>query len=105
MTQFGEIVKQAQAMQERMQKAQQELADTEVCGEAGGGLVRVTMNCRHDARKVEIDPSLLADEREILEDLLAAAINDAARKIEEVTREKMGGLAGALNLPGIMPPS
>ncbi|MDA7995125.1 MAG: YbaB/EbfC family nucleoid-associated protein [Gammaproteobacteria bacterium] len=114
MTDIGNLVKQAQAMQERMQKAQQELAATEVCGEAGGGLVKVTMTCRHDARKIEIDPSLLSDggdsdNREVLEDLIAAAINDAVRKVEAVAGEKMGGLVSGLggaglNLANFKPP-
>ncbi|CAJ2377337.1 MAG: YbaB/EbfC family nucleoid-associated protein [Gammaproteobacteria bacterium] len=106
MTDIGNLVKQAQAMQERMQKAQQELAATEVCGEAGGGLVKVTMTCRHDARKIEIDPSLLSDggdsdNREVLEDLIAAAINDAVRKVEAVAGEKMGGLVSGLSGAGL----
>ena len=100
MTDFGALFKQAQAMQESMQKAQQELAATEVCGQAGGGLVKVTMTGRFDARSIEIDPSLLddarGDEREVLQELIAAAINDAARKIEKVREEKMGGLMGGL---------
>ena len=103
MTGLGNIVKQAQAMQERMQEAQKELAATEVCGQAGGGLVKVTMTCRFDARKIEIDPKLFGgdgdDDREVLEDLIAAAINDATRKSEKISQEKMGGLAA--NLPGL----
>lgn len=95
---LANLMKQAQAMQEKLQKAQEELARTEVCGEAGGGLVKVTMTCRHDANKVEIDPSLMDDDREVLEDLLAAAINDAVRKVEdasqEVMQERMGGMQG-----------
>lgn len=93
-------MKQAQAMQ----KAQQELANTEVCGQAGGGLVAVTMTCLHDVRKVEIDPALMDDDREVLEDLVAAGINDAVRKVEEVIREKMGGLTKGLNIPGLKLP-
>ena len=98
---LGNIMKQAQAMQENMQKAQQELADTEVHGQSGGGMVKVTMTCRHDMRKIEIDPALMEDDREVLEDLVAAAVNDAVRKIEQVTQEKMGGLTAGLNLPGL----
>ncbi len=101
---LGGIMKQAQAMQETMEKAQRELADTEVRGQSGGGLVSVTMTGRHDVRKVEIDPSLMSDEREILEDLVAAALNDAVRKVEQVTKEKMGGLASGLNIPGLKLP-
>ena len=98
---LGNIMKQAQAMQENMQKAQQELADTEVHGQSGGGMVKVTMTCRHDMRKIEIDPALMEDDREVLEDLVAAAVNDTVRKIEQVTQEKMGGLTAGLNLPGL----
>lgn len=101
---LGNIMKQAQAMQENMQKAQQELANTEVTGEAGGGLVKLTMTCRHDVRKVTIDPELFgdADDREVLEDLIAAAMNDAVRKVEKTAEEKMSGLAGGLgNLGGM----
>ena len=101
---LGNLMKQAQAMQETMHKAQAELADTEVRGQAGGGMVTVTMTCQHDVRKVEIAPALLEDEREVLEDLVAAGINDAVRKVDEVTREKMGGLAGGLNIPGLKLP-
>ena len=100
----GNLLKQAQAMQENMQKAQQELANTEVRGQAGGGMVAVTMTCRHDVRKVEIDPALMDDDREVLEDLVAACINDAVRKVEQVTREKMGGLTEGLNIPGLKLP-
>ena len=101
---LGDIMKQAQAMQETMQKAQQELAHTEVCGQSGGGLVTVTMTCRYDVRKIEIAPALMEDDREVLEDLVAAGINDAVRKIEQVTQEKMGGLTSGLNIPGLKLP-
>ena len=101
---LGNIMKQAQAMQESMQKAQAELASMEVCGEAGGGMVKVTMTCRHDVRRVEIDAALMNDEREVLEDLIAAAVNDAVRKVEEVTREKMGDFTEGLNIPGLKLP-
>ncbi|MGI9310005.1 MAG: YbaB/EbfC family nucleoid-associated protein [bacterium] len=104
MSGLSDIMKQAQAMQERMRKAQEELAGTEVRGEAGGGLVAVTMTGRHDVRRIEIDPTLMDDDREVLEDLIAAAVNDAVRKIEQATQEKMGGLMAGLpaglNLPG-----
>jgi hypothetical protein len=98
---LGNLMKQAQAMQENMQKAQAELAAIEVVGEAGGGLVKLTMTCRHDVRRVDIDPSLMSDpeDREMLEDLIAAAMNDAVRRVEKTTEEKMGGLAGGLNIP------
>jgi len=98
---LGNLMKQAQQMQENMRKAQEELAKIEVTGSAGGGLVEVTMTCRHDVRKIQIDDSLLEDDKEMLEDLVAAAVNDAVRKIEEVTKEKMGGMMGGLNIPGM----
>jgi len=98
---LGNIMKQAQAMQENMRKAQEELAKIEVTGSAGGGLVEVTMTCRHDVRKVNIDDSLMEDDKEMIEDLVAAAVNDAVRKIEETTKEKMGGMMGGLNIPGM----
>lgn len=98
---IGNIMKQAQAMQENMRKAQEELANTEVCGQSGGGMVSVTMTCRHDVRRIEIDPALMSDDREVLEDLVAAAINDAVRKVEQATQEKMGGLTAGLNIPGL----
>lgn len=101
---LGDMMKQAQAMQENMQRAQEELAATEVRGQAGGGLVTVTMTCRYAARKIDIDPALLADDREVLEDLVAAAINDAVRKIEQATEEKMSGVTAGLNLPGLKLP-
>jgi hypothetical protein len=98
---LGNLMKQAQQMQENMRKAQEELAKIEVVGSAGGGLVEVTMTCRHDVRKIQIDDSLMEDDKEMLEDLIAAAVNDAVRKIEEVTKEKMGGMMGGLNIPGM----
>ncbi len=103
---LGNIMKQAQAMQENMQKAQAELANIEVQGESGGGMVRLTMTCRHDVKSVSIDPELLGDvdDKEILEDLIAAAMNDAVRKAEKAQQEKMSGLAGGLNIPGMKMP-
>jgi len=97
---LGNIMKQAQAMQENMQKAQQELADVEVQGQSGGGLVQITMTCRHDVRRVKIDPELIGDDVDVLEDLIAAAFNDALTKVESTTQEKMGGLTAGMNLPG-----
>lgn len=97
-------MKQAQAMQENMQKAQEELANTEVTGQSGAGLVEVIMTCRHDVKKVSIDPELMQDDREVLEDLIAAALNDAVRKVEKTTEEKMGGLTAGLNIPGMKLP-
>jgi DNA-binding YbaB/EbfC family protein len=96
---MGNIMKQAQQMQERMQKAQEELNDIEVTGESGAGLVKITLTCNHNARRVEIDPSLLDDDKEMIEDLVAAAINDAVRKVQETTKEKMGSLTGGMAMP------
>ena len=98
---LGNIMKQAQAMQENMKKAQEELAQIEVTGGAGGGLVEVTLTCRHDIRRVSIDDSLIGDEKEVLEDLIAAAVNDAVRRVEKVSQEKMGSLTAGLNIPGL----
>ncbi|OGI56917.1 MAG: nucleoid-associated protein, YbaB/EbfC family, partial [Candidatus Muproteobacteria bacterium RBG_19FT_COMBO_61_10] len=88
---LGNIMKQAQAMQDNMRKAQEELAKIEVTGNAGGGLVSVVMTCRHDVRRVQIDASLMQDDKEVLEDLIAAAMNDAVRKVEKTTQERMAG--------------
>ena len=96
---LGQMLKQAQQMQESLQKAQEELANLEVVGEAGGGMVKVTMTGRHDARKVTIDSSLVGNDVEMLEDLIAAAINDAVRKVEETTKDRLSGLTSGLNLP------
>jgi DNA-binding YbaB/EbfC family protein len=97
---LGNLMKQAQRMQETMQKAQQELAEMEVTGEAGGGMVSVVMTGRHDVKRVNIDESLLQEDKEMLEDLLAAAVNDAVRKVESTTQEKMSGLTAGMGLPG-----
>ena len=91
-------------MQENMQKAQEELANTEVTGVAGAGMVEVVMTCRHDVRKITIDPELMGDDKEVVEDLIAAAFNDAVRKVESATEEKMGGLTSGLNIPGLKLP-
>ena len=99
---LGNLMKQALAMQENMRKVQEELATIEVTGAAGGGMVTVVMTCRHDVRRVSIDPSLMQDDKEMLEDLVAAAMNDAVRKAEAATQEKMAGLTAGLNLPGGM---
>ena len=96
---LGNLMKQAQQMQADMQKAQQEIASLEVTGESGGGLVKVTMTGRHEASRVEIDDSLVGDDKDMLEDLVAAAINDAAHKVEASTQERMAGLTTGLNLP------
>jgi nucleoid-associated protein EbfC len=93
------LMKQAQKMQENMQKMQEELANMEVTGEAGGGLVQIVMTGRHDVRRVSIDSSLMGDDKEMLEDLMAAAVNDAVRKIEKTNQDKLSGLTGGLDLP------
>ncbi|GAB6033985.1 YbaB/EbfC family nucleoid-associated protein [Galenea microaerophila] len=98
---LGNLMKQAQEMQKNLKAAQDEIAKMEVTGEAGGGLVKVTMTGKHELVKVEIDDSLM-DDKEMLEDLIAAAVNSAVRKVEEVSAEKMGGLGEGLNLPGGM---
>ncbi len=96
---LGNIMKQAQAMQDKMQNMQEELAKMEVVGEAGAGMVKVTMLGNHNVRHVEIDPSLMEDDKEMLEDLIAAAINDAVRRVEQTNQEKMSELTGGMNLP------
>ena len=115
---LGNIMKQAQAMQENLRKAQEELAHVEVNGSAAGGLVTIVMTCRHDVKRVSIDPALLKDDtaqgsasaagdrmseaaKEVLEDLVAAAMNDAVRKAEEATQKKMAGLTSGFGIPGL----
>ena len=97
---LGKMMKQAQEMQANMQKAQEELANMEVTGQAGGGMVTVVMTGRHDVKRVTIDDSLMGDDKEMLEDLLAAAVNDAVRQVESTSAEKMSGMTAGLNLPG-----
>jgi len=97
---IGQLMKQAQKMQAQVQEAQEELANLEVQGEAGGGLVTLTMTCRRELRGVRIDPSLLGDDREMLEDILVAAFNDALRKVEKTEQDKYSGMTGGLGLPG-----
>ncbi len=97
--QLAGLMKQAQQMQENMQRAQEELAHTEVEGQAGAGLVKVVMTCRHAVKKVSIDPSLMGEDRDMLEDLIAAAFNDAVRRAEAMTQEKMGGLTAGMPMP------
>jgi hypothetical protein len=100
--QLAGLMKQAQAMQDNLRKAQEELALIEVEGQAGAGLVKVTMTCRHDVKRVSIDPSLLADDKDMLEDLVAAAFNDGIRRAEATSQEKMGKLtAGMPQIPGM----
>lgn len=96
---LGDLMKQAQAMQQRMQQVQEEIAALEVRGESGAGLVEVVMNGRHEVRRVQIDPSLLEEDKEILEDLLAAACNDAVARLASEQQEKMAGMANGLGLP------
>ena len=98
--QLAGLMKQAQAMQDNLKKAQEELATIEVTGESGAGLVKVQMTCKHDVKRVTIDPSLLADDKDMLEDLVAAAFNAAVRKAEETSQEKMGKLTAGMPLPG-----
>ena len=97
--QLSGLMKQAQQMQENMQRAQEELARTEVEGQSGAGLVRIVMTCRHDVKRVSIDPSLLGEDRDMLEDLVAAAFNDAVRRAETTAQEKLGGLTAGMPLP------
>ena len=97
--QIAQMMQQAQRMQEEMKRAQDELARTEVTGSAGGGVVSVSMNGRHEVRSVRIDRALFADDPEMAEDMVAAAFNDAVNKIAEATQQHMGGLASGLNLP------
>jgi DNA-binding YbaB/EbfC family protein len=99
---LGNLMKQAKEMQENMEKAQAELANLEVTGESGGGMVKVTMTGKHEVRRVSIDDSLLADDKDMLEDLVAAAINDASHKVETTTQDRMSGLTNGLNLPAGM---
>tara|TARA_R110001592_G_scaffold363359_1_gene685143 strand:- start:3238 stop:3555 length:318 start_codon:yes stop_codon:yes gene_type:complete len=96
---INELMKQAQGMQQKMQEMQAEAAKVEVTGESGGGMVQVVMNGRHDVRKVTVDPSLLSEDKEFLEDLLAAAVNDAVRKVEEAQKESMSKLTGGMQMP------
>ncbi|QCI21194.1 YbaB/EbfC family nucleoid-associated protein [Buchnera aphidicola (Hyperomyzus lactucae)] len=96
---LGNLMKQAQQMQEKMAKIQDEIAKMEVTGEAGAGLVKVTINGAHNCRRVEVDPSLLQDDKEMLEDLAAAAFNDAARRISEVQKKKMSAISTGMQLP------
>ena len=96
---LGQLLKQAQRMQADMQKAQEELAMLEVQGEAGAGLVRITMTCKHEVRAIRIDPSLVGDDREMLEDVLVAAFNDALRKVEVKVQDRFAGMAGGMGLP------
>ena len=96
---MGNLMKQAQKMQDDMAKAQAEIANMEVTGESGAGLVKIVMTGNHNVRQVTIDQDLMGDDKEMLEDLIAAAINDAARRVEETSKEKMAGVTGGMQLP------
>lgn len=96
---IGQLMKQAQEMQANMKKAQEEMASLEVTGESGAGAVKITMTCQHQVRSVEIDDSMIGDDKEMLEDLIVAAFNDAARKVESTVQEKFSGMASGLPLP------
>jgi len=96
---IGNLMKQAQKMQEDMQRAQEEIASMEVEGQSGGGLVKVTMNGAHEARKVSIDESLLGDDRDMLEDLVAAAINDASQRLAAASKDRLGAVTAGMELP------
>lgn len=96
---MGNMMKQAQQMQEKMQKAQADLATIEVVGESGAGMVKITMACNHNVRRVQVDDALVGDDKEMLEDLVAAAMNDAVRRVQETTKEKMGDVTGTMGLP------
>ena len=97
--QLAGLMKQAQQMQENMKKMQEQLASVEIEGQSGAGMVKVTMTCRHDVKRVSIDPSLVGEDKEMLEDLITAAMNDAVRKVETAIQDKMGGLAAGMGLP------
>ena len=96
---IGQLMRQAQQLQANMQKAQEQLASIEVTGEAGGGMVKIVMNGRHEVRRVEIDPTVAASDREMLEDLVAAACNDATRRVSEAVQQHMAGAMGGMQLP------
>lgn len=96
---MGNLMKQAQQMQAKMQQAQEEIANMEVTGESGAGMVKVTMTGNHSVRRVDIDESLMEDDKEMVEDLVAAAFNDAVRRVEQVNKEKMGALTGGMQMP------
>jgi DNA-binding YbaB/EbfC family protein len=96
---IGNLMKQAQQLQANMQKAQEEIAAMEVTGESGGGMVKITINGRHEAKRVQIDAAVPLDDREMVEDLVAAAINDAVHRLEAASQQKMSGMMGGMNLP------
>lgn len=96
---IGQLMKQAQAMQDNLKRVQEQLESVEVEGQSGAGLVKVIMTCKHDVKRVSIDQSLVGDDKEMLEDLVAAAVNDAVRKVESAVAEKMGAVTAGLGLP------
>ena len=96
---LGNLMKQAQQMQENMKRAQEELGNIEVEGQSGAGLVKIVMSCKHDVKRVKIDDSLFGDDKDMLEDLIAAAFNDAVRKVEATSQEKMGGVMAGMPIP------
>ncbi len=96
---MGNMMKQAQQMQANMEKMQKEIAEAEAIGESGAGLVKVTINGKHDVKRVEIDPELMKDDKEMLEDLIAAAVNDANRRIEKISQEKMSSVTAGMPIP------
>jgi nucleoid-associated protein EbfC len=96
---IGQLMKQAQEMQANMKKAQEEMASITVTGESGAGMVKITMTCRHQVQSVEIDDTLVGDDKEMLEDLIVAAFNDSIRKVEKTTQEKFSGMASGMSLP------
>ena len=102
--QIAGLMQKAQKMQEDMKRMQDELANLEVEGQSGAGMVKVVMTCKHDVRRVSIDPSLVGDDKDMLEDLVAAAVNDAVRRVEATTQEKMAGLTGGMLPPGFKLP-
>ena len=95
----GNMMKQAMALQANMKKAQEEIAAMEVVGESGGGIVKVTMNGKHEVKRVQIEPQVVSEDREMLEDLIAAAINDAVNKVDQQTQARMANVMGGINLP------
>jgi DNA-binding YbaB/EbfC family protein len=99
MANMNQFMQQAQALQANLQKAQAEIARLEVVGESGGGMIKVTMTGRHEVKRVQIDPSVLGEDREMLEDLIAAAINDAVHRVESASQAKMSALMGGMSLP------
>lgn len=96
---FGNMMKQAEALQRNMQKAQEEIARLEVVGESGGGMVKVTMTGKHEVKRVQIEPAVIGEDREMLEDLVAAAINDAVRRVESESQQRMSSLMSGMRLP------